>query len=213
MVGNGVIRPRGADETGAERSPRLTVIMGDVDPVSAVMSALAALDAAEDLGAVVDRDDAAVLDRSVATDRSSLAGVLHGRTVTVKDWIDVTGFVCEGEQQERTGRRPTRDATVVARLRVAGAIVVAKTQPGGDHAIHGRCHHPLDPTRTPGGTSSGEAALIGRGASTLGLGSDSGGSIRLPEPGVAWLGSSPHSVWFRRRATFLGSVVTLMGGQ
>lgn len=160
-------------------------MLGDVDPVGAVRSALAALDAAEDLGAVVDRDDAAVLERVVAPGHSSSTNVLSGRTITVKDWIDATGFVCEGAQQERTGRRPTRDATSVARLRAAGAIVVAKTQPGGDHAIHGRCHHPLDASRTPGGTSSGEAALIGRGASTLGLGSDSGGSIRLP---AAWCG-------------------------
>ena len=160
-------------------------MLGHVDSVSAVRSALAALDAADDLGAVVDRDDAAVLERAVAMDPSFAAGILSGRTVTVKDWIDATGFVCEGEQQERTGRRPTRDATAVARLRAAGAVVVAKTQPGADHAIHGRCHHPFDATRTPGGTSSGEAALVGRGASTLGLGSDSGGSIRLP---AAWCG-------------------------
>ena len=160
-------------------------MLGRVNPVSAVASALAALDAAEDLGAVVDRDDSAVREQAEAADHSSATGVLAGRTVTVKDWIDVTGFVCEGIQQERTGRRPTRDATAVARLRSAGAVVVAKTQPGADHAIHGRCHHPLDATRTPGGSSSGEAALVGRGASSLGLGSDSGGSIRLP---AAWCG-------------------------
>jgi len=131
-------------------------MLGRVNPVSAVASALAALDAAEDLGAVVDRDDSAVREQAEAADRSSATGALAGRTVTVKDWIDVTGFVCEGIQQERTGRRPTRDATAVARLRSAGAVVVAKTQPGADHAIHGRCHHPLDATRTPGGSSSGE---------------------------------------------------------
>ena len=156
-----------------------------MDSVSTVGSALAALDAAEDLGAVVDRNDAAVREQAAATDRSSGAGILSGRTVTVKDWIDATGFVCEGIQQARTGRRPTRDATAVQRVRAAGAVVVAKTQPGADHPIHGRCHHPLDATRTPGGSSSGEASLIGHGASTLGLGSDSGGSIRLP---AAWCG-------------------------
>lgn len=63
--------------------------------------------------------------------------------------------------------------------------MIAKTQPGWDHPIHGRCHHPLDLRRTPGASSSGEGALIGAGASTLGLGSDSGGSIRLP---AAWCG-------------------------
>ncbi len=160
-------------------------MLDGVDSVGAVTSALAALDRARPLGAVVDRDDEAVLEIAAARDRSPVGGVFSGRTVTVKDWIDTTGFVCEGEQSERTGRRPARDATAVARLRAAGAIVVAKTQPGADHAIHGRCHHPADVTRTPGGSSSGEAALIGCGASTLGLGSDSGGSIRLP---AAWCG-------------------------
>ena len=163
----------------------MSVMLADVDSVSAVRGAFAVLDEAEQLGAVVDRDDATVLKRAAALDRSFTGRDLYGRTLTVKDWIDVAGFVCEGVQQERTGRRPTRDATAVARLRAAGAVVVAKTQPGADHAIHGRCRHPLDATRTPGGTSSGEAALIGCGASTLGLGSDSGGSIRLP---AAWCG-------------------------
>ena len=67
----------------------------------------------------------------------------------------------------------------------AGAIVIAKSQPGADHPIHGRCRHPIDLDRTPGASSSGEAALIGAGASNLRLGSDSGGSIRLPS---AWCG-------------------------
>jgi Asp-tRNA(Asn)/Glu-tRNA(Gln) amidotransferase A subunit family amidase len=175
---------RAATAKRAVGSSSSSDMLTDVDSISAVRSALAALDAAEHLGAVVDRDDAAVFERAAATDRAAAPGVLFGRTVTVKDWIDVAGFVCEGEQQERTGRRPTRDATAVARLRAAGAVVVAKTQPGADHAIHRRCHHPLDAIRTPGGTSSGEAALVGRGASTLGLGSDSGASIRLPRPGL-----------------------------
>lgn len=149
-----------------------------------VTSALGRLDAAGDLGAVVARDDQAVLQHA---DRLDAAGVTRwaGCMITVKDWIDVAGLPCEGENQTRTGRSPERDATVVARLRAAGAIVVAKTQPGAEHPIHGRCAHPDDAARTPGGSSSGEAALIGRGASTLGLGSDSGGSIRLP---AAWCG-------------------------
>jgi amidase len=158
--------------------------LADMGSTAAVRSTLDALDAARDLGAVVDRDDSAVLARAAATNPDP-DRVMAGRPLTIKDWIDVEGFICEGVSPERTGRRPTRDATVVARLRAAGAVVVAKTQPGADHAIHGRCHHPHDASRTPGGSSSGEAALIGRGASTLGLGSDSGGSIRLP---AAWCG-------------------------
>jgi amidase len=112
---------------------------------------------------------------------------LHGIAVTVKDWIDVAGLPCEGEARERTDRMPPCDATVVERLRAAGAVVVAKTQPGAHHPVHGRCLHPLDPSRSPGGSSSGEAALLGSAATTIGLGSDSGGSIRLP---AAWCGAA-----------------------
>jgi amidase len=153
----------------------------------AVVAALARLDAAVDLGAVVARNDDWALRMADEMDAAPVGGQmpLAGRTVTVKDWIDVVEMPCEGDSPLRTGRIPTRDASAVARLRDAGAIVVAKTQPGDRHPLHGLCVHPHDPSRTPGGSSSGEAALIGRGASTLGLGSDSGGSIRLP---AAWCG-------------------------
>jgi amidase len=151
--------------------------------VETVRDALARLDAAAALGAVVDRHDDDVLRRAEAVQRAGLPW--RGRPVTVKDWIDVEGFACEGESPTRSGRRPSRDATVVGRLRAAGAVVIAKTQPGAEHPLHGTCHHPHDSSRTPGGSSSGEASLIGAGASTLGIGSDSGGSIRLP---AAWCG-------------------------
>jgi len=120
--------------------------------------------------------DAAALDRAFA--RRGPVGPLHGLPVTVKDWIDVEGFPCAGESGDRE-RRPGVDATVVARLRTAGAVVVAKTR------VWGRVAHPRDPARTVGGSSSGEAALVAAGASVLGVGSDSGGSIRLP---AAWAG-------------------------
>ena len=74
--------------------------------------------------------DAARLDRAFA--EHGAVGPLHGLPITVKDWIDVEGFPCAGESAEpmTAGRRP--DATVVARLRRAGAVVVAKTRPWGD---------------------------------------------------------------------------------
>lgn len=120
--------------------------------------------------------DAAALDRAFA--ESGPVGPLHGLPVTVKDWIDVEGFPCAGETDDHD-RRPAHDATVAARLRRAGAVVVAKTRPWGGVA------HPRDPARTVGGSSSGEAALVAAGASMLGVGSDSGGSVRLP---AAWAG-------------------------
>src|SRR5262249_54202355 len=75
---------------------------------------------------------------------------------------------------------PKHDATVVARLRAAGAILLGKTKPGSTADVYPAPHNPYDLTRTPGGSSSGEAALIAACGSPLGLGSDSGGSIRWP---------------------------------
>ena len=156
-----------------------------MDVTEGVRAALARLDDVAHLGAVVDRDDRACLAAAAQIEQSVVVSGWMGRTITVKDWIDVAGLICEGESRQRTDRRPERDATAVLRMRNAGAIVIAKTQPGAEHPVHGRCLHPLDPERSPGGSSSGEAALLGAGATTIGLGSDSGGSIRLP---AAWCG-------------------------
>jgi amidase len=88
---------------------------------------------------------------------------------------------------ERAAYIPETDATVVARLRAAGAIVLGKTNvpPWGgglesDNPVYGRTNNPYGLERTPGGSSGGEAAIIAAGGSPLGLGSDSGGSLRLP---------------------------------
>lgn len=150
-----------------------------------IRHALTRLDMAAGLGAVVARDDQAALRTAAALDTRGPAGPLWGLPITVKDWIDVAGLPCLGASADGLGRIPHQDATVVARLRAAGAVVVAKTNPGPAHPVHGACRHPLDDRRTPGGSSSGEAALIGAGASAVGIGSDSGGSIRLP---AAWCG-------------------------
>jgi len=127
--------------------------------------------------------DAARLDRAFAD--GGAVGPLHGLPVTVKDWIDVAGFPCAGDTGE-VRRRPRRDATVVARLRGAGAVVLAKTQAWGPDSEPGLVRHPADPARTAGGSSTGEAVAVAAGASPLGFGSDSGGSIRLP---AAWCGT------------------------
>jgi Asp-tRNA(Asn)/Glu-tRNA(Gln) amidotransferase A subunit family amidase len=76
-------------------------------------------------------------------------------------------------------------ATAIARLRAAGAIVMAKTPAGDRSELYGNTRNPFDAHRSPGASSSGEGALVGAGASPLGIGSDSGGSVRLP---AAWCG-------------------------
>lgn len=146
-------------------------------PAGGVRAALDRLDqVARRTGCVAHRDDEAVL----AAAARAPAGPLHGEPMTVKDWIDVTGFPCSAGDPALAERRPTADATAVARLRAAGAVVVAKTTVHVDGV-----RHPRDRSLSPGGSSSGEAAAVGGGAVQLGLGSDSGGSIRVP---AAWCG-------------------------
>ena len=128
-------------------------------------------------------DEAAALDARF--DVGGAVGPFHGVPITVKDWIDVAGLPCTGGEVAHRDRVPTRDATVVARLRAAGAIVIAKTTVQVDTELWGPVRNPVDGTRSPGGSSSGEAAAVGGGGSVLGIGSDSGGSLRVP---AAWCG-------------------------
>lgn len=112
---------------------------------------------------------------------------LLGLPVSVKDSIDVAGRPCLTGSFAREGHVPERDATVVSRLRGAGAIVLCKTNVPEytwsvetDNAVFGRTNNPYDPTRTAGGSSGGEAALHAVGASPAGIGSDGLNSIRVP---------------------------------
>lgn len=127
--------------------------------------------------------DAALVDRQFAA--RGVVGPLHGLPITVKDWIDVEGFPCTGGYADAAGRRPGRDATVAARLRAAGAVVLCKTVVWGGDDERDRVRHPFDASRSAGGSSTGEAVVTATGASPLGIGSDSGGSVRLP---AAWCG-------------------------
>jgi amidase len=114
-------------------------------------------------------------------------GPLHGLPFTVKDVFDTQGIVSAVGVEHRRGFVPAVDATAVARLKAAGAILLGKTNcpPGGgggdtENVIYGRTLNPYNLACTPGGSSGGEAALVAAGGSPLGLGSDSGGSVRLP---------------------------------
>lgn len=134
--------------------------------------------------AVVHLDEAGARRAARAADaaraRGHDLGALHGVPVSVKDWIDVAGMPCSGGEVAHLGRRPERDATAAARLRAAGAVILGKTNVGERSESFGATFNPHDPTRTPNGSSSGECALVAAGGSALGLGSDSGGSLRQP---------------------------------
>lgn len=118
-------------------------------------------------------------------------GRLHGVPFTVKDWIDVAGWPCTGADVRFRERVPSADATVVSRMRDAGAIFLGKTNAVSGNDVYGRTNNPYDLRRTPGSSSSGEAAIVAAGGSPLGLGSDSGGSIRQPAHNCGIAGLKP----------------------
>lgn len=119
--------------------------------------------------------------------RGELKGPLHGVPFTVKDSLDTAGVITTGGTQGRRNFVPSQDATVVARLRHSGAILLGKTNTPEltlfietDNLVYGRTNNPYDLTRSPSGSSGGAAAIIAAGGSPLDLGSDTGGSIRQP---------------------------------
>jgi amidase len=143
------------------------------------------------LNAVVQLRAEAALAEARAADaalaRGQVLGPLHGVPMTIKDSLDTAGVITTGGTTGRASFVPAQDATVVARLRQAGAILLGKTNTPEltlwgetDNLVYGRTNNPYDLTRTPGGSSGGAAAIIAAGGSPLDIGSDTRGSIRLP---------------------------------
>jgi amidase len=114
-------------------------------------------------------------------------GPLHGLPVTVKSSIATAGYRCEIGSLLQKGDVPREDAVVVARLRSAGALILGTTNCPEflmayetANLLYGQTRNPWDLGRSPGGSSGGESAAIAAGLSAAGLGSDSGGSVRVP---------------------------------
>jgi Asp-tRNA(Asn)/Glu-tRNA(Gln) amidotransferase A subunit family amidase len=132
-----------------------------------------------------------------------IRGPLHGVPVSIKSSIDAAGLRCESGTRLRAGRVAERDAVLVSRLRAAGAVVLGVTNTPEllmacetDNLLHGRTNSPWDLARTPGGSSGGEAAAIASGCSAGGVGSDGGGSIRVPAhfSGICGLKPTPGRI-------------------
>jgi amidase len=114
-------------------------------------------------------------------------GPFHGVPISIKSSISVAGLSCESGSRLRAGFVAREDAPLVTRLKNAGAIVLGVTNTPEqlmawetDNLLYGRTNSPWDLARTPGGSSGGEAAAIAAGMSAGGVGSDGGGSIRVP---------------------------------
>jgi amidase len=132
--------------------------------------------------------EAQLADEALAAGKS--LGPLHGVPFTIKDSFDTEGVVSTGGTLGRVGYVPGKDATVVARVRKAGAILLGKTNTpeftlgggarGTYNLIYGQTHNAYDPAYTPAGSSGGAGAIVAAGGSYFDIGSDYGGSIRLP---------------------------------
>ena len=161
------------------------------------------------LNAFVDCQPEAVLAQARAAEQAILdrnkgqLGPLHGVPVSIKSSIDVAGHRCEAGTRLRAGYVAATDAPLVARLRAAGAVIVGTTNAPEllmawetDNLLYGRTNNPWDLTRTSGGSSGGEAAAIAAGLSAGGVGSDGGGSIRVPAhfSGICGLKPTPGRI-------------------
>jgi fatty acid amide hydrolase 2 len=132
------------------------------------------------------RREARAADAAIARADAGL-GPLHGVPCSIKECFALTGMPNTAGLVARKGQPATRDAFAVARLREAGAIPLGVTNTSelcmwmeSNNKVYGRTSNPYDATRIVGGSSGGEGAIIGAGGAPFGLGSDIGGSIRMP---------------------------------
>jgi len=142
-------------------------------------------------------DAARTADRELRAGRDR--GVLHGVPISIKDLLDMSGLPTSAASHVRREHVAARDATVVARLRDAGAVLVGKTNlhefalgTTNEESAYGPVHHPLDATRSPGGSSGGSAASVLAGMAYASIGTDTGGSIRIPSAACGLVGLKPR---------------------
>lgn len=156
-----------------------------------------------EINAFVEIFDEAAREEARELERRERHGLLYGVPVTVKDSFDVAGHATRCGCPDRPDTPAARDAAAVARLRAAGAVILGRTNTSEllrdyecANPITGRTNNPWNLERTPGGSSGGEAAAIASCCSAGGIGSDGGGSIRIPAHfcGIAGLKPTPGRV-------------------
>jgi aspartyl-tRNA(Asn)/glutamyl-tRNA(Gln) amidotransferase subunit A len=138
--------------------------------------------------------DAVDAERTRGIDR----GLLHGIPYSLKDLVDVAGVVTTAGSRVLDDRVPTTDAVIVTRLREAGAICLGRTNlhefamgTTSEDSAFGPVHHPLDPSRSAGGSSGGSAAAVATGMGLASIGTDTGGSVRIPAAVCGVVGLKP----------------------
>src|SRR3954471_975365 len=144
------------------------------------------------------RQQAREADRELAAGRDR--GPLHGVPISIKDLFDIKGTPTTAASHVRDGHVAQRDATVIARLRAAGAVLIGKTNlhefafgTTNEESAYGPARNPFDPTRSPGGSSGGSAASVAAGMALATVGTDTGGSIRIPAAACGIVGLKPRA--------------------
>ncbi|HJZ77386.1 MAG TPA: amidase [Vicinamibacterales bacterium] len=142
------------------------------------------------------RHQAREADREIAAGRDR--GPLHGVPISIKDLLDVRGMPTTAASRVRDGHLAARDATSIAHLRQAGAVFVGKTNlhefafgTTNEDSAFGPARNPHDPARSPGGSSGGSGASVAAGMALATIGTDTGGSIRIPAAACGIVGLKP----------------------
>jgi aspartyl-tRNA(Asn)/glutamyl-tRNA(Gln) amidotransferase subunit A len=142
------------------------------------------------------RAQAREADREMASGR--YRGPLHGVPISLKDLFDLRGSATTAASRVRRNHVASSDASSVARLREAGAVFVGKTNlhefafgTTNEESAYGPVKHPLDPNRSPGGSSGGSAVSVADGMCYASIGTDTGGSIRIPAAACGLVGLKP----------------------
>jgi len=177
----------------------------DVSSVELVTAAIQQIETVNPkINAVVQLAAESALEQAQNADEAlaqgEIKGALHGVPMTIKDSFDTANIISTGGTLGRKDHIPTTDATVVARLKSAGTILLGKTNtpeltlsPETDNLIYGQTKNPYDLERTPGGSSGGAASIIAAGGVPFDIGTDYGGSIRTPAHFCGIAGIKPTS--------------------
>jgi aspartyl-tRNA(Asn)/glutamyl-tRNA(Gln) amidotransferase subunit A len=172
------------------------------DLVEASLAAIAEHGARTNAFILVDAEGARAAARAADDElrRGIDRGPLHGIPISIKDLIDVAGQPTTAASQVRAGHIASRDATVVQRLREAGAVLIGKTNlhefafgTTSEESAFGAVHNPHDASRSAGGSSGGSAAAVALGMGLASIGTDTGGSIRIPAAACGVVGLKPSS--------------------
>lgn len=176
---------------------------GKLSATTLLQQSLEQIDALDtELNSFVSVDREGALQQAEALDQAlskrGPKGPLHGVPVAVKANIDVAGAVISACSEPLAARVATQDAACVGRLREAGAVILGITNMhelayGGTGAVsaHGPARNPQDPNRIAGGSSSGSAVAVASGMVPLALGTDTGGSVRIPAAACGIVGYKP----------------------